>query len=68
MTIRTFTAGISEKKKLKEIGERILKLAENDENGKRIVDMRGIGPLNAAAIVPEIGDIDQFDSALKLQS
>ena len=59
---------ISEKKQLKEIEEKILELTKNDENMKRIDDMKGIGPLNAAAIVSEIGDIKQFDSALKLQS
>lgn len=59
---------ISEKKQLKEIEEKIHKLAGNDENVKRIDDMKGIGPINAAGIVSEIGDIKQFDSALKLQS
>ncbi|MCL6089928.1 MAG: IS110 family transposase [Candidatus Thermoplasmatota archaeon] len=59
---------ISEKKQLKEIEEKILELTENDEDIKRIDDLKGIGPMNAAAIVSEIGDIDQFGSALKLQS
>jgi transposase len=59
---------VSEKKQLKEIGEKILKMTENDENVKRIDDMKGIGPVNSATIVSEIGDIGQFDSALKLQS
>ncbi len=59
---------ISEKKQLKEIEEEILKITESDENVKMIDDMKGIGPVNAAAIVSEIGDIKQFDSSLKLQS
>jgi len=59
---------VSEKKQLREIEEKILKIMESDENVKRIDDMKGIGPVNAATIVSEIGDIDQFDSALKLQS
>ena len=59
---------VSEKKQIREIEEEILKLTKSDENVKRIDDMKGIGPVNAAAIVSEIGDIDQFDSALKLQS
>lgn len=58
----------SEMKQLKEIDEAILKMTEKDENVKRIDDMKGIGPVNAAAIVSEIGEISQFDSALKLQS
>ena len=58
----------SEKKQLKEIDEKILELTKNDENVKRIDDMKGIGPMNAAAIVSEIGDIKQFESALNLQS
>ena len=59
---------VSENKQLKEIEEEILKLTENNENVKRIDDMNGIGPVNAAAIVSEIGNIEQFDSAEKLQS
>ena len=58
----------SEKKQLKEIEEKIIDMAKNDENVKRLDDMKGIGPVNATAIVSEIGDIKQFDSALKLQS
>ena len=30
--------------------------------------MKGMGPVNSATVVSEIGDIKQFDSALKLQS
>lgn len=59
---------VSEKKQIKGIEEEILKLTESDGNVKRIDDMKGIGPVNAAAMVSEIPDIDHFDSALKLQS
>ncbi|MCL5873920.1 MAG: IS110 family transposase [Candidatus Thermoplasmatota archaeon] len=59
---------VSEKKKLKEIENEILKMTENNDDVKRIDGIIGIGPINAASIVSEIGDIEQFDSALKLQS
>ena len=59
---------VSENKQLKEIDERIIKLTEDNENVKRIDALNGIGPVNAAAIVSEIGGIEQFDSATKLQS
>ena len=35
---------------------------------EHLIDMKGIGKMNAAAIVSEIGDITQFHSVLKLQS
>ena len=57
-----------EQERVREIGERILKITRNDESIKIIDDMRGIGPINAAAIVSEIGGIGQFDSAEKLQA
>jgi transposase len=53
---------------MKEVEERILKETQDNEDVKRIDDMKGIGPVNAASMVSEIGDIKQFDSALKLQS
>ena len=53
---------------LEEIKEKIMEATGNNEDVQRIDDIRGIGPVNAAAIVSEIGDIKQFDSALKLQS
>jgi len=57
-----------EQERVNEIETQILKITENSENVKLIDDMKGIGPINAAAIVSEIGGIEQFDSALKLQS
>lgn len=51
-----------------EIEARILRDTGDNEDVKRIDDMKGIGPVNAASIVSEIGSIGQFDSALKLQS
>ena len=53
---------------IREIEEEILEKTEGNEDVKRIDDIRGIGPMNAATIVSEIGPIEQFDSALKLQS
>ncbi len=53
---------------MKDIVEKILKMTENDENIRRIDDVKSIGPVNAVAIVSEIRSIDQFDSALKFQS
>ena len=51
---------ISKKKQICEIEDEIMKLTKGDENMKRIVsidEMKGIGPVNAPAMVSEIGDI-----------
>lgn len=53
---------------ISEIESKILKATENNDDVKRIDDIRGIGPINAISIVSEIGNIGQFDSFLKLQS
>ena len=53
---------------LKEIEEKIIEATKDNEDVQRIDAIRGIGPVNAAAMVSEIGGIKQFDSALKLQS
>ena len=53
---------------LKEIEEKIIESTEGNEDVQRIDAIRGIGPLNAAAMVSEIGGIKQFDSVLKLQA
>lgn len=58
----------NEKLSLDRIEDQTLKLIEGNETLKFIDDMRGMGTMNAAAIVSEIGNIKQFDSALKLQS
>ena len=42
--------------------------SSDNSDVKRLTEMRGMGPLNSAIIVSEIGSIEQFDSALKLQS
>ncbi len=59
---------VFEKKKLKELEDEIIRMTEKNDDVKRIDSIKGIGPINAASIVSEIGDIKQFDSALKLQS
>ena len=59
---------IAEIKAVGEIEEKIIDATANSKDAKNIDDIRGIGPVNAAVIVSEIGNIDQFDSALKLQS
>ncbi len=53
---------------IKEIEAEILDATKDNEDVKRIDDIDGIGRMNAAAIVSEIGPIGQFSSALKLQS
>jgi hypothetical protein len=53
---------------IKETEAEILDATKDNEDVKRIDDINGIGPMNAAAIVSEIGPIEQFASALKLQS
>jgi transposase len=51
-----------------EIEKKIMDAASDNKDVKNIDDMKGIGTVHAAAIVSEIGETDQFDSALKLQS
>lgn len=58
----------SEKSELKMIEKEIETRSSESEDIKNITDMNGMGPVNSAIIVWEIGHIDQFDSALKLQS
>ena len=53
---------------LKEIEAKIIESTKGNDDVQRIDDIRGIGSVNAAAMVSEIGPIEQFDFALKLQS
>lgn len=53
---------------VKRLKAEILYAKKDNEDVKRIDDIDGIGPMNAAAIVSEIGPIEQFSSTLKLQS
>lgn len=58
----------SELERLKETEDRIEKIGHGNIDIRNISDMRGMSVVAAARIVSEIGGIDQFDSALKLQS
>ncbi len=53
---------------MNEIQAKIIEATKDNEDVQRIDDIDGIGPVNAATIVSEIGPIEQFSSALKLQS
>ena len=53
---------------LKRIEKEIESRSSGSEDIKHLTDMKGMGPVNSATIVSEIGNIDQFDSALKLES
>ena len=53
---------------IKEIEARIFEATKSNEDVKRIDDVNGIGTMHATTIVSEIGNIGQFESALKLQS
>ena len=53
---------------LSELDKEIIKRSENNQTVAYLSDIRGRGKVNSASIVSEIGRIEQFDSALKLQS
>ena len=53
---------------LKAVEKEIETRSSGNEDIDHLTDMKGIGTVNASAMVSEIGSIDQFDSALKLQS
>ena len=53
---------------LSELDKEIIKRSENNQTVAYLSDIRGMGKVNSASIVSEIGRIEQFDSALKLQS
>ncbi len=58
----------SELSALKCVEKEIEFRSEGNEHIGHLREMKGIGAVNAAVIVSEIGNIGQFDSALKLQS
>jgi transposase len=53
---------------LKNVEREIERMSEGNSDMEHLVDMKGIGRMNAATIVSEIGDITQFHSVTKLQS
>lgn len=53
---------------LRRTEKEIERMAEGNTDIGNIADMRGMSVVAAASIVSEIGRIEQFDSALKLQS
>ncbi len=53
---------------LKNVEREIEKMCEGNSDVEHLIEMKGIGRMNAATIVSEIGDITQFHSVLKLQS
>ena len=57
----------NEMPELKMIEKEIESRSSESEDIKHLTGMKGMEPVNSATIVPEIGNIDQFDSALKLQ-
>ena len=57
----------NEMPELKMIEKEIESRSSESEDIKHLAGMKGMGSVNSATIVPEIGNIDQFDSALKLQ-
>lgn len=53
---------------LKDIEKEIINKSNNNEDVKNISNLKGIGIINSAIIVSEIGNIEQFKSSLKLES
>ncbi|MGC8699337.1 MAG: IS110 family transposase [Candidatus Acidifodinimicrobium sp.] len=53
---------------LKNVEKEIKRMSSGNEDIDRLTEMKGLGVVNVATIVSEIGDIWQFESALKLQS
>lgn len=56
------------KKKLLEINEQILKLAEKDEQAQLLMTIPGISGIRAMTLIAEIGDINRFSTAEKFCS
>ena len=65
MNIRRLKNELNE---LKAIDNEIIKRATDNDDIDHLIALKGIGTINSAVIVSEIGDIKQFDSVLKLQS
>lgn len=57
-----------EKNRLEEIEEEVKKRSAGNLDIDNISGIRGMGAMNASTIVSEIGDIKQFNSAVKLQA
>ena len=53
---------------MKSVEKEIETRSSGNADVKHLTEMKGMGPVNSATIVLEIGDIGQFDSALKLES
>lgn len=53
---------------LKTVEKEILARSNGNEHIEHLTEMKGIGTITAATIVSEIGSIEQFESAVKLQS
>ena len=53
---------------MKSVEKEIETRSSGNADVKHLTEMKGLGPVNSATIVSEIGDIGQFDSALKLES
>jgi len=53
---------------LKNIEKEIISRSSNNGDVNNLTNLRGLGIINSAIIVSEIGNIEQFESALKLQS
>ena len=58
----------NEMNNLKDIEKEIINRSNNNQDVKNISNLKGIGIINSAIIISEIGNIEQFESALKLQS
>ena len=56
------------KRDINTVESHIRKRVADDEDVKRLDDIPGIDTVQAATIMAEIGNIDQFESAMKLQS
>ena len=53
---------------LKDIENEIISRSSNNKDVNNIANLKGIGIINSAIIVSEIGNIEQFKSPLKLES